>query len=192
MFSWLPPACHTTAPVWTCNSHGRSPAHNCTWISFGLVQLVRANVNRNYKQDLYGPLFRTFCCHLLGHLFNVVVGRFNTKRKLFGRSRVFVDLVANFCSFSESKRRVCTLCIFNSDSTLHFRQFTRSLVLHSYVYAQFSHVHPAIVMCTCTQPRSPATLTIILNFHEESFHGQMSNHEIPAILYVPQKFGAIQ
>ena len=46
-----------------------------------------------------------------------------------------------------------------------------------------------LAMCMCTQ--NVATPTIILNFREENFRDQNSNHKIHENI-VPQKFGAIQ
>ena len=55
-----------------------------------------------------------FCCRLFGHLFNVVVGGFDTgKTKEVVQIKILADLVCNFCSFSESKHTE----IVSSDST---------------------------------------------------------------------------
>ena len=155
----LLPVCHAAAPVQTIHS---CPTHNCTWIGIGLVQCML--VWRETRQDLYWPLFRTFCCCLFGHLFNVVVGGFDTRSKLFGWIKVLVDLVGNFCSFSESMRRVCTSYIFSSNSTLYFRQFTRSLVSHAYVYAAHHRSRAVIVMCTCTQKAVLSKILFVRKF----------------------------
>ena len=70
--------------------------------------------------------FSTFCCHLFGHVFNVVV----RYKKEVVWTKVFAALVGNFCSFS--KVSVQSLYIVSSDLTLRFRQFIRSLVSHAY------------------------------------------------------------
>ena len=50
----------------------------------------------------------------------MVVGGFDTRRKLFG---------------------IRSLIVHRSDLTLRFRQFTRSLVSHAYNYVSYIHDH---------------------------------------------------
>ena len=56
-----------------------------------------------------------------------------------------------------------------------------SMISHAYTYAQSS------LLCT----QNVAMPTILLNFHEENFRDQKSNHEIHENI-VPRKFGAIR
>ena len=58
-------------------------------------------------------------------------------------------------------------------------------ISHAYI-----HVRTIVLaMCLCTQ--NVATPTTILNFCEENFRDQKSNHEIHENI-VPRKFGAIR
>ena len=96
--------------------------------------------------------------------------RLRYKKKEVILTKVLADLVGNFCSFSERKRTE------SETSSLRFRQFTRSL-LHAY-----TRMHTYV--CTHDRTRDAhvrtdvATPTIILNFREENFRDQISNHEI--------------
>ena len=79
------------------------------------------------------------------------------------RKNVLADLAGNFCSFFESKHT-------ESETALGS---THSLAL--------GHTHDCL----------GSHATIVLNFREENFCDQKSNHEIHENI-VPQKFGAIR
>ena len=126
-------------------------------------------------------VFSAFCCRLFDHLFNVVVGGFDTRRSMLFGQRSLQIWQAIFIHFL--KVHVESRYIVSSDSILHFRQFTRSL-------ADQYHVRTiALAMRMCTQ--NLTTPTIILNFREENFRDQKSNHEIHENI-VQRKFGAIR
>ena len=77
-----------------------------------------------------------------------------------------MDLIGNFCLFSESKRTEPVHCKWRFNSSFQtLRQFTRA----SHAYTYIRTIEPA---------QNVATPTIILNFREENFHDQKSNHEI--------------
>ena len=76
-----------------------------------------------------------------------------------------MDLVGNFCSFSESMR------------------IETSLVAIQHFVSCSSHIHCAYVHASRRASarcyaRYVATSTILQNFREENFHDQKSNHEI--------------
>ena len=88
-----------------------------------------------------------------------------------------MDLVGNFCSFSESKRTETSLAALRFSTSI---QFTRSPIPNTPTRSE-----------PCCTARSHAHHFKILNFRGENFRDRKSNHEIHENI-VPRKFGAIR